>query len=265
MALDGAVDPALDPVVAIDQQSVGFEGQLSAFLSDCATSPTCPWTPTPRGDLHAAYTRLIASIRAHPLAVGGRRLGPGEAFLGVAAGLYDRHSWPVLAAALARAGAGDGGPLLDLFDSYVQRRPDGTYSDTLEANTAITCADEQWPTNLAAFARLAADAARQAPDFGAANLWGNLSCAVWPFHTSARPHPLVAQGSPPIIVVGTTGDPATPLAWARSLAHELQHGVLVTRVGDGHTAYAVSACVRGHVDAYLLHLTVPSAGATCPS
>ncbi len=67
------------------------------------------------------------------------------------------------------------------------------------------------------------------------------------------------------MVVGTTGDPATPYVNAQSLAKELQHGVLLTRVGEGHTGYRSSICVRKYVDAYLVSVIVPPAGISCPS
>jgi predicted alpha/beta hydrolase family esterase len=76
---------------------------------------------------------------------------------------------------------------------------------------------------------------------------------------------ITAEASPPIVVVGSTGDPATPYSDAQALAKELKHGVLLTRVGDGHTGYRASACVRSHVNQYLLTLTVPAAGISCPS
>ena len=65
--------------------------------------------------------------------------------------------------------------------------------------------------------------------------------------------------------MGTTGDPATPYAWAQKLAQELSSGVLLTRTGEGHTAYGKSTCIDGLVDAYLLTLAVPAAGTVCPS
>lgn len=269
MVLDGAVDPAVDPVTADKVQAAGFDKELADFFADCAASLSCPWRPpgfdgTP-SSLHSAYDRLMHSIEAHPLVVGARAVGPGQAFLGVVTPLYSRGSWPALALALASAQAGNGAPLLELFDSYVQRQPDGTYSDSLAANAAITCADQRWPTDPAAYPPLAAAAAKVAPEFGPANIYGSLTCAVWPVRGGGHPHAVSAVGAPPIVIVGSTGDPATPYSWAKALASELRSGVLLTRDGEGHTGYEASACIRADVDAYLIGLSPPPPGIVCPS
>jgi hypothetical protein len=111
----------------------------------------------------------------------------------------------------------------------------------------------------------AAQASAAAPVFGLQNLYSQLGCAVWPVPATGTVGPIHADGSPPILVVGSTGDPITPYAWAQSLAAQLQHGVLLTRVGDGHTAYRASTCIRDDVDRYLIDLTVPTPGTRCNS
>ena len=263
LTVDGALDPALDPVVATDQQSAALDHALTDFFTYCTSTPSCAWKPgaNPR----AAFDSLMTSIRNHPLSVGARTVGAGEAFVGVVAPLYSRDSWPDLAIALQRAFEGDGSVLLQFFDVYSQRRPDGTYPVIASANTAVNCADQAWPTDLSVYAGLASAAAAQAPEFGVANLYSGVLCSVWPFRTTQKPGPITAAGSPPIVVVGSTHDPITPYSWAQALAHELQHGVLLTRVGEGHAAYQFSACIRGYVDAYLINLTVPPAATTCSS
>jgi pimeloyl-ACP methyl ester carboxylesterase len=261
LVLDGAVDPALDAVTGDDAQSVALEHALSDFFANCSANPSCAWQPG--GDLHAAFASLMASVKAHPLVVGNRTVGAGEAFLGVINPLYSRDSWPELAQALQKADRGDGSALLASFDDYAQRNADGTYTHTLEANTAINCADQRWPTDPGAFPALAAEAGKQAPDFGAANIWSSAVCALWPVHATLPVGPATAAGSPPIVVVGSTGDPITPYAWAQSLSKELLHGVLLTRQGEGHTGYINSPCIQGDVDAYLISGTAPAAGTTC--
>jgi pimeloyl-ACP methyl ester carboxylesterase len=263
LVVDGALDPALDPVTATDQQSAALDHALTDFFTYCTTTPSCPWKPG--GNPRAAFDALMTSIRNHPLAVGNRTVGAGEAFVGVVTPLYSRQSWPDLAIALQRAFEGDGSVLLQFFDSYTQRRADGTYPDTAAANSAVNCADQSWPTDLSVFPTLATTAAADAPEFGVANLYSGVLCSVWPFHSTLKPAPITAAGSPPLVVVGSTHDPITPYSWSQSLARELQHGVLLTRDGEGHTAYQASTCIQGYVDAYLINLTVPPAGTTCAS
>ena len=264
MTLDGAVDPVLDAVTANLAQSAAFDKELDAFLADCAAHASCAWKPG--GNLQVAFDALMNRIRASRLpGIGARTLGPGEALYGVAAPLYDRSSWPDLAEALNLAEHGDGSLLLQFFDAYAERNPDGSYGNEQEAFTAVSCMDQPWPTDPAVLQRDAVTAARDAPHFGVADLYGGLTCTFWPVTPTGRPHAIRAVGSPPIVVVGTTGDPATPYSGAQALAAELARGVLVTRVGDGHTGYAFSSCVRQAVDAYLLDLVVPARGLTCPT
>jgi hypothetical protein len=97
------------------------------------------------------------------------------------------------------------------------------------------------------------------------NLYSEVSCSVWPIPASGKGGAIHAPGAPPIVVVGSTGDPITPYQWSQALASELQSGVLLTRVGDGHTGYRSSSCIRNAVDSYLMSLTVPAAGTRCNS
>jgi pimeloyl-ACP methyl ester carboxylesterase len=264
MALDGALDPAADPIAINIAQSAAFDKELNAFFADCAARASCAWRPG--GDLHTAFDALMARIRARPLpGSAGRTVGPGEALYGVILPLYDRTSWPDLAVALNLADHGVGSLLLRYFDLYNNRNPDGSYGNQQAANSAVNCLDAPWPADPEVLRRDAALAASSAPEFGVADLYGGLTCVFWPVPATGRPHAIRAPGAPPIVVVGSTGDPATPYAQAQALAAELEHGVLITRVGDGHTGYRSSACVRRAVDAYLVDLTAPANPTTCPS
>jgi pimeloyl-ACP methyl ester carboxylesterase len=264
MVLDGAVDPATDPLTANISQSAAFDKELNSFFADCAARPSCVWRP--RGDLHAAFDALMARIRAQPLPAGGKRtLGPGDAYYGVAEALYDRATWPDLAAGLESASRGDGSDLIRLFDEYAERGADGTYGNVIAANNAVSCLDEPWPRDLNVIRQVASAAKQRAPEFGVPDLFGGVTCSLWPVAATGRPHAIHAPESPPIVVIGSTGDPATPYAGAQALARELEHGVLITRIGDGHTGYRASGCVRSNVDLYLTTLAVPTAGLTCPT
>ncbi len=173
--------------------------------------------------------------------------------------LYDRSSWPVLQQALGQAAAGTGTKLLQLADDYTERSSDGTYTNTIEANLAINCADYAWPSTAASFLAAARASASIAPEFGPSNLDETLPCAYWPADArgTGEPGPDTAVGAPPILVVATTGDPATPYADGVAMAKELSSGVLITNVGEQHTAYGYSACVRDYADQYLITLTNP--------
>jgi hypothetical protein len=182
---------------------------------------------------------------------------------GVAAALYSKSTWPDLRLGLAGAFKGDGTVLLELANLLLERNPDGTYSNLIDADTAISCVDRPWPRSLSAWQASASAAARAAPLFGAPIVWGNLPCAYWPVPSDPLPA-ITAAGAPPILVVGTTRDPATPYRWARALAKDLASGVLLGWNGDGHTAYGQgSACVDTIVNDYLISLKVPRNGTVC--
>ena len=255
MALDGILDPALATDALADAQAAGFERSLDAFFAWCVPS-TCAWRPA--GEPHAAFRSLVASVRQRPL--GG--LGPGELYTATFGTLYARNFWPSLAQALAAVERGDAGPMLGLYNGY-ERTNDPSFDG--DANNAVTCLDHPVARDPNTYPARAAAAAVTAADFGPLFAWGLLSCAVWPVPDTAIrvPHPIVAPGSGPILVVGTRDDPATPYAWAQSLAAGLAHGALLTREGYDHVAIFTSTCVRSADEAVLVDLRLPVPGTVC--
>ncbi len=264
MVLDGALDPALPPITAADQQAAAIDGELQQFFAACAPASGCVWKPG--GSLSAAYQALVAQVRAKPLPAQNttRTVGPAELLYGTAVTLYSTSTWSDLALALQAASKGDGTDFLELFDLYTGRQADGSYSNLFEANAAIDCLQERSPS-LAELAAATPAARAVAPVFGQLNLDSLADCAVWPVPATGTVGPIRAAGSPPIVVVGSTGDPVTPYTWAEALSHELANAELLTRLGDGHTAYRNSSCIRTWVDRYLITLATPPAGTRCSS
>ena len=239
MVLDSAVDPALSANQMVLAQATGFENSLDDFFSWCAGSASCPWRPA--GDPTAAVLALIERSRLEPLPAGdGQTVGPGQLYDALLGGLYSESDWPRLADALAGAATGNGSAVLAMSSDYTANGS----ANGADAGTAISCLDHPVSRDLAVYPGLAAADGVAAPVFGPLLAWGQAGCAVWPVPPSRTPGSILAPGSPPIVVVGTTGDPATPYQWAVSVAHELQHGVLVTRDGVDHVAYFYSPCVR---------------------
>lgn len=263
LVLDGAIDPSLDTMAANAAQGVGFDRALNAFFADCTTNQFCSWQPGK--PLKQAFDELAASIDAHPLQVGSRQLTSGTFFLGVATPLYDRDSWDALASGLQAAATGDGSDLLQYADLLAGRQANGTYDNSQEANQAVNCIDKPSPRDVAAYDQAAQQEAKVAPEFGPAIVYSGIVCGLWPVPAKGQAAPIHAAGSPPIMVVGTTDDPATPYAGAQALARQLEHGILVTRDGEGHTGYRSSPCVQRYADAYLIDLTVPQGNPTCTS
>lgn len=263
MVLDGALDPA-EPTSAENRvQAIGFETNLRDFLANCARSGGCPFGTT-LPEVQRGLDQLAARIDAHPLPVGSRSLGPGEFFEGLALGLYSPSYWAYLRQALNDANNGNGSFLLQFSDLLTERHTDGTYSNLIESLNAIDCIDRPSSRSVSSYDSDARAFAKAAPHFGAAIAYGSLPCAFWHVPPVEPAHAVRAPGSPPIVVIGTTRDPATPYVWAQGLARELSHGVLVTFDGNGHTAYdRGNACILGAVNGYLNQLTVPPNGLRC--
>jgi pimeloyl-ACP methyl ester carboxylesterase len=260
MVLDGAVDPAEPRLEASRGQAEGFERALDNFTGWCTQSPhVCPLRP----DARTAIAAAIDDARRSP-AVGpdGRRATPGWVFYAMVAALYSQETWEPLAAAMDQLGGGDPTGVFDLADSYAERSPDGEYTNLFDANTAINCADDDSTITVEQVRDLQAQWRQEYPMFGAPLAAGLIGCELWP--AEPDPHPVgEATGAAPILVVGTTGDPATPYESAAQLAKVLGVGVLLTWVGEGHTAYPCDECVNRTVEAYLIDLDVPPDGTTC--
>jgi pimeloyl-ACP methyl ester carboxylesterase len=265
MVLDGGVDPAASAEEVAIAQATGFDAALDAFFEYCADG-RCRFGGR---DPHGAFVRLMALIDAEtlPAIVGGeeRELGPGEADLAVANALYaGRDGWDLLADALRAAAQGDGSDLLALADAYTGRQPGGAYTNAQEALYAIGCLDQPAPPDPQAIHALAADLAAAAPVFGAPTAYLGLPCAFWPVPALEAPAAVRGAGAGPVLVVGTTNDPATPLAWAEALATQLESAALLVAQEEGHTAYGRGIeCVDGAVEAVLLDARLPADGTRC--
>ncbi|MEZ0492434.1 alpha/beta hydrolase [Kineococcus sp. TBRC 1896] len=263
--LDGAIDPALTSEQVNAGQAAGFEVALRSYVTACLAGEDCPLTGTV-DDGVAQVRALLDRLDANPLPTGtGRPLVQGLAYLGVAYPLYSASLWPQLSTALTAALRGDGAPLLTLADAYAHRAPDGRYLDnSTTVIYAVNCLDRDDTQTEPEVAATVREFAAQSPTFGPYLAWGALACTDWPIAPVGQVRPVHAEGADPILVVGTTRDPATPYAWAQSLAGELSSGHLLTHDGDGHTAYATgSECVDDAVDTYLLSGTAPEEGTTC--
>jgi hypothetical protein len=179
--------------------------------------------------------------------------------------MYLPSLWGNLTEALRQALAGDGDSLMRLADSYAERTGSGTYpSNLMQVIYAVNCLDRSDSKLLTHYEAEASSLAATAPTWGPFLAWSSVPCGYWPVPAKGAPKAITAAGSGPIVVVGTTRDPATPYRWAQGLAAELENGHLLTYVGDGHTAYMrLNPCIDDAVDAYLVKGDVPPPGLRC--
>jgi pimeloyl-ACP methyl ester carboxylesterase len=261
--LDGASDPEADALESSLQQARGFESSLTTFLARCSADEECAFHND--GDAEGAFDALMAELDANPLpsADGRPPVSRDVAVTGIVQAMYSESFWPALEQSLAAAQhAGDGSGLLELNDSYYQRSPDGTYGNELEAFQAISCADTAERKSVqetdAENARFTAVAPRLAPD-GAA---GGYFCTFFPDSLDPRTA-ITGAGAGPIVVIGTTGDPATPFESTVRMSDALEDGRLVIVEADQHTGYGVNRCVIEVVNDYLIDLAAPADGTEC--
>lgn len=263
LVLDGAIDPSISGLDVGTTQAVGFESALRAYMAACVSGNDCPFSGTVDQAM-AGLGTLLASVDATPLrGSDGRMLGADSLLTAIIAALYSEGSWQYLSMGLTDALAGDPDMALYLADFYYGRT-DGVYEDnSTEAFRAYNCMDYPLVTSQAEIDASAALIAAEAPTI--APYWQGVDvCEVWPYPPTGVREKIAAEGAAPIVVVGTTNDPATPYAWSVALAEQLSSGVLITREGEGHTGYNKgSSCVDRAVEAYLIDGTVPQDGLVC--
>jgi pimeloyl-ACP methyl ester carboxylesterase len=266
MVLDGAIDPTVSESEQNISQLVGFDRALKNYLVDCLETQECPFTGT-LARAEKQVQQLLLQIEKTPLQTdSNRQLTIGAAITGVIMPLYGKSWWPTLTEAFADAQRGDGTILLALADTYNDRLEDGNYgSNMLEANIAISCLDGRQPADEESIAQQNKLVLQTSSTFGRYWQFGALTCEQWPFPVAERPAEFSAKGAAPILVIGTTGDPATPYEQAVALANEvLTNAQLITFNGEGHTAYGLdSKCINSTVDDYFIKNVVPSEDPDC--
>ena len=268
MVLDGVVPPDISSLEMALGQAQGFERATRAWAAYCVRKRSCPLGNSVDQVMEGLRT-FLASVDQSPLPRTGDnavpRLTEGWASLGIGFAMYDQGSWQTLVDAMGEAVAGDGTSLLQLADSYADRNPGGEYSgNIMEAIYAVNCLDKPAIGDVAELRREAEESLAVAPTWGPYIVWSQATCGVWPLEPTGVTRTVSAEGAGPIVVIGTTRDPATPYEWSVRLRKQLAHASLISFDGDGHSAYTRSnECVDDAVDAYLVKGTVPKDGLRC--
>ena len=262
MVLDGAIDPSLSLAEQGLGQAKGFEQALRTYVDYCQNSTGCPLS----GGTDAGVQQirdLITSANSTPLVTGdpNRTVTGADIVSALSEYLYTtEQNWEPLNKALDQAiNHRDGSAFVASEEQDTSSKDDGG-----GAFQAVTCLDYPVEGDKTTWAAQYEQAQREAPIFGNTAVGMDLVCSVWGHNGTRKPTQIHARGAAPILVVGTTGDPATPYAWSKSLAEQLDSGQLLTWEGNGHTAYGGDAsCVNDAVDAYLISGTMPKKGLTC--
>ncbi|MGA5063726.1 alpha/beta hydrolase [Streptomyces exfoliatus] len=298
MVLDGAVDPSLDWRQRTLGQSTGFREAVEEYAQSCAATigDACPGA-TPE-EIRALIDRLLERTQREPLPVDGSTYGLDAAGLVSALSLSmytPEDQWADLSDALRAADDGDGTKLAALAaggegspdpeaETEAETEADAEAEAEAEAETdtgsaeeadvpednrdaaliAINCLDVPHPRDAQAYWNALAPAEKAAGVYGTTGVTNELVCRDWPAGPG-RPHRVNAPGVPPVLVVGTAGDPATPYGEAVSLARQFPDGMLLSFDSTGHTGYGRSACVDRKVEEYLIALTRVRPGTTCPA
>jgi pimeloyl-ACP methyl ester carboxylesterase len=261
LVLDGAVDPTQNGVAASEGQAAGFEQAFDHLAADCASrGSACKIGP----DARATVNELLTQTATTPVkGEDGRSATSGIVMNAVVGALYSQQGWAQLEQALSALRSGDPSGVFELVDSLSGRNPDGEYDNSMDANTAVNCNDEAAPSSAADVRTLQSEWRAKYPLFGAPLAMTLLACTAWPSGLH-DPFPVgEAKGAPPILVIGTTGDPATPYRSTQVLADALGEATVLTWEGEGHTAYPQTRCVRQAVNPYLLEGSLPDAGTVC--
>jgi len=264
--LDGAIDPEQSAADALVSQARGFEDELDAFLADCDSRHECSFAAG-QESAEVAYDALRVRAARTPIAAktsGGRHLNETRFDAAVLETLYEgRSAWTGLADALAHADRGDASNLLARADAFTWRRPDGGQAHVLDAFWAISCLDGPAPGSLGATG-LERLAALSAPRLGAFVANNSVICSVWPVAPVAPPPTLDGAAAPAALIIGATGDPATPLAAGRAMQRVLGNARLLVVDGYRHTSFiSGNQCVDNAVTSYLVDRTLPARGTRC--
>ncbi|MDT0265483.1 alpha/beta hydrolase [Streptomyces sp. DSM 44915] len=267
---DAVVDPSGSSEEGAKGQARGFQLALDAYLEQCAESEDCPLGQDP-DEAEDRLTELLSDLRADPMPTrdpDDRPLTEALAWGGIAQSLYSEDFWPYLTQGLddALADVPDGTVLLALGDAMNGRNPDGSYTSLQSALTAINCADSNRRYDVDDVHDALDDFEDASEVFGPAMAWGLLTCSAWPVDGAAEHPDVSADGAAPILLIGTTGDPATPYEGTERMADALGDDVAVrlTYEGEGHGAYnSGDSCVRDATNTYLLTGELPEDGTTC--
>ena len=266
MLLDGAVDPNADPIEADIRQAAAFQQAFNDYAADCAKDPSCPLGTDPAKAVDN-YKNLIDPLVDKPAKTQDPRgLAYSDALVGTILPLYSPSLWRHLTDGLTELEHGHGDTLLALSDMYMGRDPEGHYDNSTDVRVAVNCVDQPAVTDRAKVIDEDRKTREVAPFMSYGEFTGHAplgTCAFWPVPPTSQPHEISVKDLPPVLVISTTNDPATPYKAGVDLAKQLG-GTLVTFDGTQHTVvFQGNKCIDDIAAKYLVDVTVPPPGTRC--
>ena len=266
MILDGDVNPDTDPIQSEIDQSAAFQKAFNDFAADCAKHSDCPLGTDPAKAVDVYHDLVDPLVTKPAKTTDPRGLGYGDAIIGTDTAMYSPTLWSDLTDGLSELAKGRGDTLLELADSYWDRDEHGRYTNANDVQTAVNCVDGPQITDRAKVVEQDRRMREVSPYSSYGKFTGNAplsTCAFWPVPPTSGPHQASAPGLPPVLVVSTTDDPATPYQDGVELAKQLG-ATLLTYKGTQHTVvFEGDACVDKYATDYLINLTLPPQGAKC--
>lgn len=270
MVLDGAVEPPFGSFDELATQMAGFDSAFKAYMTDCLSSGDCPFDGPVNNAMGEAHS-LALSVDGQGLkSSDGRVLDSATVGTGIALALYNASNWSYITMMFQGLLQGDADIAFLLADSYNGRDPSGGYADrSLDVYFAVTCAEGTIGTDDIDLQEGLAIMDEKGPYVGGILALDDYTlleeaCSQWPYPRPEFPEAFDGEGAPPILVIGTTNDPATPYAQSVALADELSSGVMITYNGEGHTVYGNGvACIDDLVDDYFVNGVVPASDPNC--
>jgi pimeloyl-ACP methyl ester carboxylesterase len=265
VVLDGAVDPSISNFRQTLTQAVGFDQAFLSFAADCNKRKNCT-LPKDKGAEITEMQKLFSQAANNPFPTkkkSGRTLTESMMVLGTASAMYDSQTgWPQLRRAIAEAQKGYGDTFLKLADEYTGRQSDGSYpNNEFDSSAVIDCLDFNEPRSVQ---RIRSDGkvfTNEAPLFGPYLAYGGVTCKFFNQGTEVIIEPMTTAN--PVIVIGTTGDPATPYEWSQGLSKLLTNSRLISLTAEGHTGQGQgNACIDDQIDDFYLTGKVPTTS-TC--
>ncbi|MER7183207.1 alpha/beta hydrolase [Streptomyces hyaluromycini] len=265
MIVDSVVNPSRKNIwyQANLDQDVAFEGRWKDWEDWVAAHDSAFHLGTTRDAVQAKWLQLRATAKANPI---GGVVGPAELIGFFQSAPYYDSSWVPVATVFSKYFAGDTQALVDAAAPDLTDTAGNITSENGNAvYTAVECTDAKWPTSWKKWDRDNTELNTQYPFMTWANAWLNLPCATWPVKQQTPVNVKTHKGLPPVLIVQSTRDAATPYPGAVELHQRFKGSRLITEQGAGSHGVTglVNPCINSRVDTYLLTGQLDSADVTC--